>query len=45
MDAVVSAKSAACGGAGMLCLSCNTVEEGASPRLPEGFKTEIDKDG
>jgi hypothetical protein len=34
-----------CGGAGMPCPPCNTVDEGAEPRLPEGFKTEVDKDG
>jgi hypothetical protein len=29
----------------MPCPDCNMTEEGADPRMPEGFKTEIDKDG
>jgi hypothetical protein len=24
---------------------CNIPEEGAAPRMPDGFKTEVDKDG
>jgi hypothetical protein len=34
-----------CGGAGMPCPTCNIPEEGAAPRMPDGFKTEVDKDG
>ena len=34
-----------CGAAGMPCPACNAPEEGAALRLPEGFKTEFDKDG
>jgi hypothetical protein len=34
-----------CGGAGMPCPACNIPEEGAAPRPPDGFKTEVDKDG
>jgi hypothetical protein len=34
-----------CGGAGMPCATCNMSDEGTSPRLPDGFKTDIDKDG
>jgi hypothetical protein len=34
-----------CGGAGAPCPRCNQPTEGAAPRLPAGYKTEIDKDG
>jgi hypothetical protein len=27
------------------CPACNASNDGASPRLPGGFKTEVDKDG
>ena len=33
-----------CGGAGMPCPNCNIPQED-SPRAPEGFTTEVDKDG
>jgi hypothetical protein len=33
-----------CGGAGAPCPRCN-VTENEPPRMPEGFRTEIDKDG
>jgi hypothetical protein len=29
----------------MPCPVCNLAEEGASPRTPEVFKTEVDEDG
>jgi len=35
-----------CGGAGMPCPDCNWPKDaGDAPRLPEGFKTDFDKDG
>jgi hypothetical protein len=34
-----------CGGAGAPCPMCNSVEFDEAPRLPAGFKTEIDKKG
>jgi hypothetical protein len=34
-----------CGGAGMPCPACNTPDNDDPPRPPEGFKTEVDKDG
>jgi hypothetical protein len=34
-----------CGGAGMPCPACNIADENSAPRLPNGFKTEFDKDG
>lgn len=34
-----------CGAAGTPCAWCNRVSEGETPRMPEGFKTEFDKDG
>jgi hypothetical protein len=34
-----------CGGAGMACPVCNAPGDGEAPRMPEGFRTEIDKDG
>ena len=33
------------GGAGMPCPACNMADEGGAPRLPDGFKTDVDKDG
>jgi hypothetical protein len=30
---------------GAPCPACNVPEEGAAPRMPEGFRTEVDKDG
>jgi hypothetical protein len=29
----------------MPCPACNIADEGAAPRLPDGFKTDVDKDG
>jgi hypothetical protein len=29
----------------MPCSSCNIPEEGTAPRMPDGFKTDIDKKG
>jgi hypothetical protein len=34
-----------CGAAGAPCPICNMPEEGAAPRMPDGFKTEVDKKG
>ena len=34
-----------CGGAGAPCPVCNGPAEGDVPRIPEGFRVEIDKDG
>jgi hypothetical protein len=34
-----------CGAAGMPCPRCNAPAAGEAPRLPEGCKTEFDKDG
>jgi hypothetical protein len=33
------------GAAGALCPVCNPPAEGDTPRLPGGFKTDVDKDG
>jgi hypothetical protein len=29
----------------MPCTACNMTDEGAVPLTPEGFKTEVEKDG
>jgi hypothetical protein len=34
-----------CGGAGMPCPWCNRASDGEAPRMPEGFKTDFNKDG
>jgi hypothetical protein len=34
-----------CGAAGMPCPRCNRAAEGEEPRMPEGFKTEFDRNG
>jgi hypothetical protein len=34
-----------CGAAGMPCPVCNIPAEGQEPRMPDGLKTEVDKDG
>ncbi len=34
-----------CGAPGMPCPWCNKPAVGKEPRLPDGFKTEVDKDG
>ena len=34
-----------CGAAGAPCPACNAVEDGQAPRMPAGFKTDVDKDG
>jgi hypothetical protein len=34
-----------CGGAGAPCPLCNVAAEGEAPRMPEGFRVEIDKSG
>jgi hypothetical protein len=34
-----------CGAAGMPCLICNQPADGKPPQMPEGFKTDVDKDG
>ena len=34
-----------CGGAGAPCPLCNVTNDRNSPRMPKGFKTEVDKDG
>jgi hypothetical protein len=34
-----------CGAPGMPCPRCNTPAEGQTPRMPDGFQTEFDKEG
>jgi hypothetical protein len=34
-----------CRAAGMPCPRCNTPAEGEEPRMPDGFKATVDKDG
>ena len=34
-----------CGGAGAPCPACNAAGDGEVPRMPEGFRVEVDKDG
>jgi hypothetical protein len=34
-----------CGGAGAPCPRCNAPAGDDPPRLPDGFRTELDKDG
>jgi hypothetical protein len=34
-----------CGAAGIPCPTCNQPAQGEMPRMPEGFRTEVDKDG
>jgi len=34
-----------CGAAGAPCPDCNATSEGAAPRMPTGFKTEVGKNG
>jgi hypothetical protein len=34
-----------CAGARAPCPMCNSSELGDAPRMPDGFKTEVDKDG
>jgi len=34
-----------CGGAGAPCPQCNATNDRTSPRMPKGFKTEVDNDG
>jgi hypothetical protein len=34
-----------CGGAGAPCPMCNSSEHNALPRMPDGFKIKVDKDG
>jgi hypothetical protein len=34
-----------CGAPGMPCPRCNAPNEGETPRMPEGFQTDFDKDG
>ena len=34
-----------CGAAGSPCPWCNVPAEEETPRMPAGFKTEVDKDG
>jgi hypothetical protein len=34
-----------CGAAGAPCPECNATNDANAPRMPEGFKTEVDKDG
>jgi len=38
-------KACGCGGAGAPCGRCNTSVDDEWPRLPDGFKTDFDKDG
>jgi hypothetical protein len=38
-------RACGCGGAGAPCPMCNSSEHSATPRMPDGFKTEVDKDG
>jgi hypothetical protein len=34
-----------CGADGMPCSWCNEPEDGAEPRMPKGFNTDVDKNG
>jgi hypothetical protein len=34
-----------CGAPGAPCPACNAANDGNAPRMPGGFKTEVDKDG
>ena len=34
-----------CGAAGAPCPWCNLPAHGEAPRMPDGFKTDVDKDG
>ncbi|MEH2492888.1 hypothetical protein [Bradyrhizobium sp. AZCC 2230] len=34
-----------CGAAGAPCPRCNVPTDGEPPRMPAGFRTEVDKDG
>jgi len=34
-----------CGAAGMLCPICNPSDEQSPPKMPSGFKIEVDKKG
>jgi hypothetical protein len=34
-----------CGASGAPCPICNATNDGDAPRMPGGFKTEVDKDG
>ena len=34
-----------CGAPGMPCPECNSARGEDAPRMPAGFKTEVDKDG
>ena len=38
-------RACGCGAAGAPCGRCNAPAEGEVPRMPEGFSTEVDKDG
>ncbi|MGK7059224.1 hypothetical protein AB4853_22425 [Bradyrhizobium sp. 1050_B9_N1_2] len=38
-------RACTCGGAGAPCPACNAAGEGEVPRMPEGFRVEVDKDG
>jgi hypothetical protein len=35
---------AVCGGAGVPCLTCNPSDRDHPPKMPEGYKTILDKD-
>jgi hypothetical protein len=34
-----------CGAPGAPCPACNAANDGEAPRMPSGFKTEVDKKG
>ena len=38
-------RACGCGAAGAPCGRCNPPDQGATPRMPDGFKTVFDKDG
>ncbi|OAF11763.1 hypothetical protein AYJ54_07845 [Bradyrhizobium centrolobii] len=38
-------RACTCGGAGAPCPHCNVPAEGEPPRMPKGFRVDIDKDG
>jgi hypothetical protein len=40
-----SANACQCGAPGAPCPICNATNDGDAPRMPGGFKTEVDKDG
>jgi hypothetical protein len=40
-----SKRGCTCGAPGAPCPTCNAANDRSAPRMPAGFKTEVDKDG